>query len=123
MCSWRQIAMALSVVLSLLAPTMVCAFPNARMTPEEHSCCRQMKGRCGSMNMPASHNCCHKGIQAGHVEALQPKSASYHPAISFISALASAGVCADTLLVYQSADTSQHSPPTSPPTFISVLRI
>jgi hypothetical protein len=120
---FRRIVIAVTAFLSLLAPTMACAFPNARMSAEEHSCCRQMKGRCGSMNMPASHNCCHKGMQAGHFEALQPRSPSFHPVITLAAALPAVALYTATPVVYQATDSPQHSPPTSPPILVSVLRI
>ncbi len=121
--SSRQLVLALSLLLSMLMPTMLCAVPNGRMTPAEHSCCRQMKGQCGGMNMPASHNCCHRDIQAGHVDAVQFKSASYHPTLAVICALPPASSFVHTLVLYQSGKAPEHSPPGSPPSVASVLRI
>lgn len=119
----RRIATALAVSLSLLTLVMACAVPNAWMTPEEHSCCRHMHGRCGSMNMPASHNCCQRGVQARHFDAVQPKSAYFHPVLVFVSAPPVAGLSGDAPLICRLADSPQHSPPPLPPIVVSVLRI
>jgi len=120
--SGRAIGIVLLLLAALFAPTMACAFPGVSMTPEEHSCCRQMKGDCASMQMPASHSCCHKGVQAGHVEAVQPVSAAFHPPVTFV-VFHPAALSAGLAVVYESIDSPQPSPPTSPPGGISVLRI
>ena len=46
----------LTVVFSLLVPTMVCAAPAAQMSKSEQACCKKMHGACGSMQM--KHSCC-----------------------------------------------------------------
>lgn len=73
--------------------------------------------------MPASHNCCGKGMQAGHVEALQPRSASFHPLTPPAAALPVVVLYTAALMVHQATDSPQHSPPTFPSAAISVLRI
>jgi hypothetical protein len=120
--SWRDVAAALAVLLSLLSPTMVCAFPNAQMTPQEHNCCRQMKGRCGSLNMPASHNCCQTDMQARHFEALQSRPTSF-ATITTAAAVLPVAHYTTAPLVFQTKNIPQHSLPTSPPVVISVLRV
>ena len=64
MCRLHHLTLVLALILSLLAPTMVCALPNAQMTAQEHACCQKMKGNCGSMRMPASHSCCQQSMRA-----------------------------------------------------------
>jgi hypothetical protein len=75
------------------------------------------------MNMPASHNCCHIDIQAGHLDAVQAGSAAYHVAIAPISELPAIASGTHMPLIYQPPDAPQHSPPGSPPPVASVLRI
>jgi hypothetical protein len=118
----RHWAVILALLLSLLAPTMACAFPNAQMTAQEHACCQKMKGRCGSMRMPASHSCCQQSIQSSHFDAVQPESASV-PAIAIIAVLPSPPRFDFCSLTSERVSWPQHSPPTSPPPTVSVLRI
>src|SRR3954463_12497225 len=118
----RHLAVVLALVLSLLAPTMACALPNAQMTVQEHACCQKMKGKCGSMRMPASHSCCQPRIQTGHFEALQPESASV-PVISFHAVLPLLSRFDLRPVTCERVSWPQHSPPVSPPPTRSVLRL
>ena len=122
----RQFVLILAVLLPLLAPVMACALPNAHMTAAENACCKQMKGQCGSMAMPASHGCCHKEIPtAGHWNAaVQTNSTNIQINFSTIAGLPSSAVLAP-LTVALSKDTQSpgNALPQSPPTAISVLRI
>jgi hypothetical protein len=117
----RQIAVALALCLALLTPAMACAFPNG-MTASEHACCRQMKGECGSMHMPASHSCCQHGMQAGHFDAVQADAAAFQAVVA-IAALPSSALWSAPAIRHERAASPQHSPPFSPPSAISVLRI
>jgi hypothetical protein len=118
----RHLAFVLALVLSLLAPTMACALPNARMTPQEHACCQKMKGNCGSMRMPASHGCCQQSMQVNHFDAVRPESASV-PAAVVIAVLPSPATFDLRSLSFERVSLKQHSPPISPPPTVSVLRI
>jgi hypothetical protein len=119
----RQLAIVVTLLLSLLAPTMACSLPNAQMTAQEHACCQKMKGNCGSMKMPASHSCCGQSMQATHFDAaLQPESVSAS-AVAVIAALPSPQVVSFHVLTYERVIWQQHSPPISPPPAVSVLRI
>src|SRR5437763_4400905 len=79
---------SLLVLLSLLAPAMACAMPASQMTVAEHACCKQMKGRCGSMRMPPSHSCCQTTVASNRLDLVQPHSASFqvHVAVLVIGA-------------------------------------
>lgn len=118
----RHLAVVLGLILSLLAPTMVCALPNAQMTAQEHACCKEMKGKCGSMRMPASHSCCRESIQAGHFSAVQPESISV-PAVVAIAVLPSPMAFDLRSPGFEQINRNQNSPPVSPPSAVSVLRI
>jgi hypothetical protein len=120
----RHLAVVLGLILSLLAPTMVCALPNAQMTAQEHACCKEMKGKCGSMRMPASHSCCRESIQAGHFNAVQPESISVPSAVA-VAVLPSTMAFDFDLRSpgFEQISRNQNSPPISPPSVVSVLRI
>jgi hypothetical protein len=119
-----RIGAALLVLLSLLAPTMACALPGSQMTAAEHACCRQMKGECGSMKMPASHSCCQKTAQVSQMGAVpQPESGTKSPAISIAAVVPESPVLETPTLVYHPLAKPNDSPPGyAVPTF-SVLRI
>lgn len=117
-----HLAMILALVLSMLAPTMACALPNAQMTAQEKACCRMMKGHCGSMHMPASHGCCQKSMQANHLDAVQPQSISVQT-IAVGAVLPSLTIFNHRVSVLERISPQQPSPPISPPSTVSVLRI
>jgi hypothetical protein len=71
-------AFALVVLLSMFVPTMMCAAPGTQMTGEEHACCKQMRGNCGTMRMPASHSCCQVRAESDNQILAQPQIASAH---------------------------------------------
>jgi hypothetical protein len=118
----HHLTVVLVLVMSLLAPTMACAFPNAQMTASEHACCKKMKGNCGSMRMPASHSCCQQNMQANHFDAVQPESVSV-PAAAAIAVLPSPTTFDLRSPSFERVSLPQHSPPISPPPTVSVLRI
>ncbi len=118
----HHLTVVLALILSLLAPTMACALPNAQMTAQEHACCQKMKGNCGSMRMPASHSCCQPSMQANHFDAVQPESTSA-PAAAAVAVLPSPTIFNFPSLSFERVPLQQHSPPISPPPTVSVLRI
>src|SRR3954447_965546 len=118
----RHLAVVMALVMSLLAPAMACALPAAQMTPQEHTCCKKMKGNCGSMRMPASHSCCQQSIQANHLYAAQPESVPV-PMVAILAVLPSATIFDPRPMTYEHVSPPEHSPPPSPPPAVSVLRI
>jgi hypothetical protein len=114
----HHLTVVLTLILSLLAPTMVCALPNAQMTASEHACCKKMKGDCGGMRMPASHSCCQPSMQANNFDAVQPESAS-----AAVAVLPSPTIFNLPSLSLERVRLQQHSRPISPPPTVSVLRI
>ena len=119
----RQFALIMALVLPLLVPNMLCALPNAHLTPAEHACCKQMKGHCESMGMPASSSCCQKMSTASqwNVAQLPPVLIQTTPnAVAVLRPVVLIGVPAgrpDDALQRPSAL------PQSPPSAISILRI
>jgi len=118
-----RIAAAFATLLSLLAPAMACAMPGSQMTAAEHACCRQMKGRCGSMHMPASHNCCQTAVESGHTDRVQPQAALFHVHVAVLAMDARISVPASPLLGCRSINKLDQSPPPAYRPLPAVLRI
>jgi hypothetical protein len=116
-----KFAVLVMLVVWLLMPVMVCALPDAQMTPAEHECCAQMPQQCGGMDMPASHNCCHKQIRS---EQAAPLSESRH-AIQHFAVIQVLPTCqvALALPIVSGAQLESTSPSISPPASITILRI
>ncbi len=121
----RQFALTLAAILSLLAPAMACALPNAHLTPAERACCKQMRSECGNMAMPASHGCC-------QMEA--PTTANWNAPVQISPANVLGDVTAIPILpsdilprLQAAASGWERRPasllPQSPPSAVSVLRI
>lgn len=119
----RQFGALVLLLMSWLAPAMACITPSVQLTHEEKACCRMMKNQCGQMGMPASHGCCQKDVQAAHHDALQTKYVNVHPesaatAHTFVALYWNPGVASAEWL-----ERVEFSPPQSPPSSVSVLRI
>jgi hypothetical protein len=108
---------------SFLAPSMACAFPTSQMTASEHACCRRMNGDCGSMKMPVSHSCCQRGVEASHLDAVQPAAASLHFTIAFTAILPPSACYQVFAPTFRPVAQPDPSPPRSPGPAISILRI
>lgn len=119
----RQIGATLLLLVSCMTPAMACVTSGAQMTVEERACCLMMKSDCGQMEMPSSQDCCRKTLSSDRESALKTDTASFHPA-TFVIIWASSS----KLLAPQSASNGwvqrpEHSPPKSPPSAITILRI
>jgi len=123
----RQFALilVLAILLPLVAPAMVCAFPRANLTPVERACCKQMKGQCGNMAMPASHGCCHMEIPTVSLwnTAVQVKSASVQIDLSAVAGHSPAILVPVRVALADYSQQPGSTLPQSPPSAISVLRI
>ena len=121
----RQFALMLTVILPLLAPTMLCALPNAQLSPAERACCKQMRGKCGGMDMPVSHGCCHKELPtiAHWNAAVQMQSATVQINLFAVAGLPPAILVPLPLVKADYAQWPGSTLPQSPPPAISVLRI
>ncbi len=121
----RQFVLMLAVLLPLLAPVMACALPNADMSPAENACCQQMQGQCGNMDMPVSHNCCHKEVPAvAHWNAAIPlKPANIQTDSTMTAGLTRAAFVPPSVVALDRAQWPGSTQPQSPPSAISILRI
>ena len=90
------------------------------MTPAERACCVEMQRNCSGMDMPASHSCCQKQVRTEQAVVVQK---GQHP--SQLTAVQIVPGMQMALLV--SLGHQQHSvnvsPPQSPPSAITILRI
>ena len=116
---------ALALLLAAL-PVMACTIPGAAMTAVERDCCKRMAQDCGKTGMKQSHSCCQTTPLPDRLSALKSSSdvTAKHlapvvlhglPSLPAVAAIPESGV----LL----SEPDIHSPPVSPPTGISVLRI
>jgi hypothetical protein len=97
--------------------------PDAQMNTEERACCRTMKDQCGQMAMPVSHGCCQKTAPAAHDNALDTKAMNFHPVAVAVIWLAAFELVNPASSVTRWLDHLDDSPPKSPSSTISILRI
>lgn len=107
----HRIIAAAAAFASLLMPTMLCAMPGSQMTAAEHSCCKQMKGNCGGVRMPASHSCFQTTMESSRSDLAQPQSAVWHVPLAVSAATPQASISALPLCGYLSVEKLDHSPP------------
>jgi hypothetical protein len=119
----RQVGVLVLLLASFLAPAMACMIPDAQMSSQERACCRMMKNQCGQMEMPASHGCCQKAPRSMHDNALDTKAVTLHRVLVPVSWLAPFGLVTPTISVTAWVEQPEDSPPKSPPSTISILRI
>jgi hypothetical protein len=119
----RQLGVLVLLLVSCLAPAMACMVPDAQMSTEERACCRMMKDQCGQMGMPASHGCCQKAPPSVHDNALDTKPVTVHPLMVLVIWLAAPGLVNPPSAVAGWVEHPDYSPPKSPPSAISILRI
>lgn len=118
-----QFGVVLLVLVMGLSPAMACLVPGDTMTAGERACCRTMSAQCGQPDMPASHSCC-KGTQPVIGEkAVDGRSAAIH--LSAVATISPAmwDRTIPIFPVYGRKGYADFSPPGSPPTQVSVLRI
>jgi hypothetical protein len=119
----RQFGVLVLLLVSCLAPAMACMVPNAEMSTQERACCRMMKNQCGQMEMPASHGCCQKTPPSVHNNALETKTVALHPVVVHFIWLTASDLTNPTPAVIGWVEHPDYSPPKSPPSTISILRI
>jgi len=117
-----RIGAALALLLSFLAPSLVCALPIS-MTASERACCQDMQGECGGMKMPASHSCCRHDIGPSHVDAKQPESRAFDRVILLPAVLPQSIPLHPPTFVGEWIAAPDHSPPIPSVPTISILRI
>lgn len=122
--SFRQLGALLLLLVSYVAPVMACTLPDAQMTAQERACCRMMKNDCGDMDMGgSSHGCCQKVSQTADLNAVQAERVAFHPAVFVAVWALTAPLVYPASTAHVWAQQPDDSPPESPPTSISVLRI
>lgn len=119
----RQFGIVLLLLVSYLTPAMACMVSNVQMNAEERACCRAMKNQCAQMGMPASHGCCQKTTQSAQNDALDTKTVIYHPVAVAVIWLSAGEWLSLNPVATGLVEHADYSPPQSPPTTISVLRI
>jgi hypothetical protein len=120
---FRQFGVLVLLLVSCMAPAMACMVPDAQMNTEERACCRTMKNQCGQMEMPASHGCCQKTPPSVRDNALDTKTVTFHPVVAPVIWLTAFELVNPTTTVTGWVEHADYSPPKSPPTTISILRI
>jgi hypothetical protein len=121
--AFRQFGVLVLLLVSCLAPAMACMVPEAAMSTQERACCRTMKDQCGQMAMPASHGCCQKTAPAAYDNALDTKAMNFHPVAAPVIWLAAFELVNPASSVTRWLERLEDSPPKSPPSTISILRI
>jgi hypothetical protein len=119
----RQIGVWVLLAVSSLTPAMACVLPGAQLTAEERACCRTMHEQCGQMDMPGSHSCCHKAAPSAYDSAPVTKVDTHHlfsASIIWITVSDLPNVGSSSIERIEQHD---YSPPQSPPSAISILRI
>ena len=120
---FRQFGVLVLLLVSCLAPAMACVVSNTEMNTEERACCRMMKNQCGQMEMPASHGCCQKTPASVHDNALDTKAVVFHPVVAPVIWLAAFELVNPATVLIGRVERPDYSPPNSPPSTISILRI
>jgi hypothetical protein len=119
----RQFCVLALLLVSCMAPAMACMVPGAQMSNQERACCRMMKNQCGQMEMPALHGCCQKTPPSAHYDGLDTKAVALHPVVVSVISLTASELVNPTSTVAGWVDHPDYSPPKSPPSTISILRI
>lgn len=119
----RQFGVVVVLLASCLTPAMACMIPGAQMTTEERACCRMMQNQCGQMEVPASHGCCQKTPPNTYDNALDRKAVVLHSIAITVAWIASPELLNPTSSVIGWVEHGDYSPPQSPPSTISILRI
>lgn len=119
----RQLGIVILLLVSYLTPAMACVFSDVQMNAEERACCRAMKNQCEQMGMSASHGCCQKTPKSAQDNALDTKAITHHPVAVAVIWLSAAELLNLNPIATGWVEHSDYSPPQSPPTSISVLRI
>jgi hypothetical protein len=121
--SIRQFGAVLLLLVFSVAPAMACMTSGTQMSTDERACCRAMQGQCGHMEMAGSQDCCKKTPPAVHDNALKTDTVSFHPAVFVTLWVSSFDLLAPKALAEAWFPRPEHSPPKSPPSIISSLRI
>jgi hypothetical protein len=106
-----RMTVSLVVLLALLTPAMTCAIPGSPMTAAEHSCCRLMKGKCGSTHMPASHGCCQTKADSNHPNLVLPEASKISSHLAPAALLQRVSSTTLSAFTHLSISQAEYSPP------------
>ncbi|WP_348269658.1 hypothetical protein P8936_15080 [Edaphobacter paludis] len=82
-----------------------------------------MKNQCDQMEMPGSENCCQKSPPSVHDNALAAQSMTFQPVIIPVVWLGAPELLNPVSTFAGWVEYTDYSPPQSPPSTISILRI
>lgn len=119
----RQFGIVVLLLVSYLTPAMACMVSSVPMNAEERACCQAMKNQCEQMGTSASHDCCLKTPRSAQDNALVSKAVTYHPVVFAVIWLSVAERLNLNPVVTGRIEYTEYSPPQSPYSSISVLRI
>lgn len=119
----RQFGVLALLLVTSLAPAMACVVPGAQMSAQDRACCRTMSNQCGQTEMPASHGCCQKAPASLYDRALGTKGVAFHPVAVHLIWLAASELVNPIAAVTAWVERPDYTPPKSPPSTVSILRI
>lgn len=118
----RQAGVLALLLLLAFAPAMACMLPAAQMTAQERACCRMMHNQCEQMDMSASHGCCQK--TPGSIYAVPAtKAETLHSVAIPFNSLITSELLNPFSVSASWVEHHDYSPPQSPSSTISILRI
>jgi hypothetical protein len=103
-----------------LVPAMACTLPEAQMTQGERACCVEMQRNCSGMDMPASHPCCQKQVRTEQAAVVQKGQRASKP---IVMQIVQEKQMEFPVSLARETHTLNVSPPQSPPSAITILRI
>jgi hypothetical protein len=119
----RQFGVLVLLLATTLTPAMACMVPAAQMTTEERACCRMMNYQCGQMQMSKSTGCCQKVSPSAFDNALATRPSALNPVAVSVVWLTASELMNPVSSVAGWVEHRDYSPPQSPPSTISILRI
>lgn len=117
---FRQFGALVLLLVWSLVPTMACTLPEVQMTPVERACCIQMQRNCSGMGMSASHPCCQKQVRTDQSAIVQEVQRPSHPIVMQI--VPGTQMTLPVSLARERLALN-FSPPQSPPSAVTILRI
>jgi hypothetical protein len=124
MVKWTSKLAVLVLVVSVWAsPLMACMLPDADLTVEERECCKNMADDCGQIDMPASHSCCKVVVRQADSYLVNSRFPTIHSVSSVTLFVAVLEGPLPVGPLQTNTMFAGHSPPTSPPETISIVRI
>jgi hypothetical protein len=113
---------AIALAAWFMTPALACLLPNRQLTQEEHACCKQMAKQCGSMRMASSHKCCQAEVRVPNA-FLKASGTVLHTAEHSSFVITQIPQIKPATEFNLHVGSSIHSPPESPPSSTTILRI